>query len=349
LALLLSFARGAEWADRVGKEPPGGDTTWLRTVEGTSYEMLLGRVLVLVYWSPTRERVRDDLFLMAELHERIYRRGGRVLALTEAPAEAVKPLLAEEDVFFAVGAGTVHSGMAGSELPYAFIVGPESTVLWQGPLSAVPAKTLETALRRAKPFALPRLHDMHEKNAKLYGKGKLFEAACEARFMAEFAVGYFKGNQRRIDLITADAKYIVDRVEAYRAYWWRLVEEGLSRSDFDQALYALEEIRLHLAGEYFKAADYGIRAGDDKVASRRRDEIRKGPLVDRGLKASKSLAALIATQEAARLTEEAKAQLLARFAEFQREWDGTYAARRAARRAKWLAGQPTEPPRVAGG
>ncbi len=349
LTLLVSVAAASDWSECVGKEPPGGRTTWIRSCEGTNYEHLLGRVIVLTYWSPAREDAREDVFLMEDLHQRIYRRGGRVLALTEASADAARALLAEEDLFCAVGVETKIDGGGGSELPYAFLIDPKESVQWQGRLRDLPTKALEAALRQAKPFGLPRLHDMHENNVKLYGKGKLVEAACDAMFTAEFSKDYFRTNARRVKLIAEDADYIKRRAEAYRAYWWGLVEEGMSHADFDQVLYALEEIRLHLGGEHFRAANYGIRTGDDKLAAEQREGLRKNPLVDRSLKATKSYEALVGKQESTRLTAATKAQLLQRFAEFQREWDGTCAARRAARRAKWLEGQPLEVSKGAAG
>ncbi|MFI5403364.1 MAG: hypothetical protein ACHQ1G_10535 [Planctomycetota bacterium] len=349
LTLFLSVAAASDWMECVGGAAPGGTTTWIRSCEGTNYDHLLGRVIVVAYWGPSREGARDDVFLMQELHERIYRRGGRLLALTEASDDATRALLAEEDLFCAVGVETKIVGGSGSELPYAYVIDPKGTVLWQGQLRELPGKALDGALRQAKPFGLPRIHDMQEKSAKLYGKGKLVEAACDAMFMAEFSKDYFKGNARRIQLITEDANYIKARTEAYRAYWWGLVEEGMSRSDFDQVLYALEEIRLHLGEEPSRAADFGIRTGDDKRAVEQREGLRKNPLVDRSLKATKSYEALVGKQESARLTAATKAQLLQRFEEFQREWDGTCAARRAARRAKWVEGLPVEVPKGADG
>jgi hypothetical protein len=230
-------------------------------------------------------------------------------------------------------------------VPYAYLIGPEGTVRWQGALRDLPTKELEAALRQAKPFGLPRLHDVHEKTVKLYGKGKLFEAACDAMFTVEFSKDYFKGNERRIQLITEDAEYIKDRAEGYRAYWWQLVEEGRARGDPEQVLYALEQIRLCFGGEHFRAKEYGIRAGDDKRAAEERDEAKKDPLVDRSVRATRSYDALVGKQETTRLTADAKAQFARRFEDFQREWGGTYAAKRAARRAKWLAAQPEEAPK----
>ncbi|MFI5402516.1 MAG: hypothetical protein ACHQ1G_06230 [Planctomycetota bacterium] len=340
---LLGIAAGAsDWLECVGRKPPRGATTWIRSCEATTYEGLLGRVIVLVYWSPAAERARDDVFLMQEMHERICRRGGRVLALTEAAADPVKALLADESLFCAVGADSKIDSGSGSEVPYAFLIDPLGMVRWQGPLRQLPAKELEAALRQCKPFALPELHDMHEKTAKVYGKGKLVEAACEAMFTAEFSKDYFRGDDRRIQLITEDAKYIKGCVEAYRTYWWGLVEEGKSRGDFDQVLYALEEIRLHLGGDPYNAADYGIRIGDDKRAVKERDDLKKNPLADRSVRATKAYDALVGKLESARLTPEAKAQMLKRFEDFQREWEGTWAARRAVRRAKWLEAQPVD-------
>jgi hypothetical protein len=345
LGFLVLAAGASDWLECVGRKPPKGATTWIRTCDATTYEDLVGRVIVLVYWSPAGEGARDDVFLIEEMHERISRRGGRLLALTEAAADPAKALLAEENLFCAVGADTKIDSGSGSELPYAYLIDPLGMVRWQGPLRQLPVKELEAALRQAKPFALPQLHDMHEKAVKIYGKGKLVEAACDAMFTAEFSKDYFRGDDRRIQLITEDAKYIKERVEAYRTYWWGLVEEGKARGDFDQVLYALEEIRLHLGGDPYNAADYGVRLGDDKRAVEERNELKKNPLADRSVRATKAYDALVGKAESTRLTPEAKTQMLKRFEDFQREWEGTWAARRAARRAKWLEAQPVDPPK----
>lgn len=342
--LLLAGAASADWAKLQGKEAPDLEATWLRACDGTSFDVLQGRAVVVVFWSASEKSAADDLFLINELHERIYRQGGRALAVTADSAETTRPVWEGEDVLCPVAADARHPLYGSGKLPYAYVVGPDRRVAWQGPLSTLYPSTLDPVVKRSKPFVLLPLSKENKECEAAFRKGQLVDAtvwALEKAARAEKEAKRLPEMRPFADLFTKEAKYVQSLTELYRAYWWNMAEEGAKRGDYERALYALDLIQRHLGGYPYRAEEYGVRVGDDARAT---DEARKldTPEVKRSLEASKALAVLNAQPVPASLTEAAKTARLQALDEFQKKWEGTSAARRAARRAKWLSGLPTK-------
>jgi AhpC/TSA family len=342
--LLLQGTAFADWEKLLGKEAPDVGTTWLRPCDGTTFDVLLGKAVVVVFWAAEGTAAGDDLFLISELHERIYQRGGRVLALTAAPADTTKAVLEAEGVLCPVGADTRHPQYGSGKLPYAYLVAPDRRVAWQGPFSSLHPSTLDPVVKRSKPFLLIPLSEENKGSADAFRKGMLVEAsvwALEKAAREKKQAARLPALKPFAELYEKEAHYIRDMTELYRAYWWSLHAEGIERGDYDRASYGLDHIQRHLDGSPYRAEEVGVRTGDGRRAA---DEARKldTPEVKRSLEASKALAAVVAQAMPATLTEKAKATRLLALDEFQKKWEGTYAARRAARRAKWVSGLPTK-------
>jgi hypothetical protein len=342
---LLAGTASADWEKLVGKDAPDFTATWLRSVDGTSLDVLFGKAVVLAFWSPEAEGAADQLFLLNELHDRIYRRGGRVLVLTTATSEATKPPCDAEEVFCAVGVQAEHAAYGSGKLPYVYLVAPDRRVAWQGMFSALQPSTLDPVVKRSKPFVLAlELCKENKDVADAFKKGRLVEAsgwALEKAARSRKEAERLRDLRPFAELDEKEAAYIHSLVELNRVYWWSLVAEGRERQDYDRMLYGLDLIQRHLGGFANNAEKLGVRLGDDGRAA---DEARKldTPEVNRSLEASKALVTLIAQPVPSSLTEAAKANRLVELEEFQKKWDGTCAARRAARRARWISGLATK-------
>ncbi|HEX5136929.1 MAG TPA: hypothetical protein VFY93_08160 [Planctomycetota bacterium] len=343
LLLLHGLAFG-DWKRLLGKDAPVFATTWLRMCDGGSFDVLRGRAVVMVFWSAAGEAAGDDLFLIGELHERIYQKGGRAFALTDSAVERTREVYEAEGVLCSVGADTHHPEYGAGKLPYAYLVAPDGRVAWQGPLASLQPSTLDPVVRRSKPFVLPEMSKENKESANAFKKGNLIEATFWA---VDQAARWKKDAKRLPDLLPyaqlyeAEANCFVSLTELCRVYWWGLFQDGIDRGDYDRALYGLDLIQRHLDAAPFGAKELGVKVGDGRRAAAEAKKL-DTPEVKRSLEASKALAALVAAPIPSTLTEKAKSNRLAELEEFQKEWEGTYAAKRAARRARWISGLPTK-------
>lgn len=342
--LVLRDTASADWRKLLGKDAPVFETTWLRLCDGGSFEVLKGRAVVVVFWSAEGEAAGDELFLIGELHERIYQKGGRVLALTDSSVETAKAVYEAEGALCPVGADTRYPEYGLGKLPYAYLVAPDGRVAWQGPFASLHPSTLDPVVKRSKPFVLPEMSKDNKESADAFRKGNLLDATVWA---VDMAVRTRKEAQRLpamtayADLFEAEANCIKGLTELYRAYWWSLFQDGIDRGDYDRALYGLGLIQRHLGATPYRAKELGVDVGDGLRAA---NEARKldTPEVKHSLEASRALASIVAAPVPSTFSEKAKTNLLTALEEFQKKWEGTCAAKRAARRARWISGLPTK-------
>jgi len=297
LVVAASSAR-AEWAALVGKEPPPVSVdAWIHAPEGETLADLRGRVVLLQFWSPEDAAPSERL---NELAASYTSRGLRILALTEADALAG---LEAGGLLFHVGrSGTAAAAFGGGKLPYAYLVAPDGTVAWQGLAAALKRDAIETLLRKVKPFPVRAVVEAVKPAAQAYAKGRLAEAESLAREVPE----------------SDDARYILARVEAHRAYWARQVESGVRTGAYHLAVDALRRTKKHFKGT--AAAD---------AAAAREKKLMADPAVKAALRAATQLERLWAERRRAGNRPKALRALAKKVGRFRKKYDGTPAAARA--------------------
>jgi cyclophilin family peptidyl-prolyl cis-trans isomerase len=297
LVVAASSAR-AEWAALVGKEPPPVSVdAWINAPEGETLEDLRGRVVLVRFWSPKDAAPSEHLNELAASYSI---RGLRILALTDADALAG---LEAGGLLFHVGrSGTAAAAFGGGKLPYAYLVAPDGTVAWQGQATALKRGAIEKLLRKVKPFPVRGVAEAVKPAAQAYARGRLAEAESLARQAPE----------------SDDAKYILARVEAHRAYWARQVEVGVRVGAYDLAVDALKRTKKHFKGT--PAAD---------AAAAREKKLMANPAVKNALRAATQLERLWAERLRAGDRPKALRALAKKVERFRKKFDGTPAAARA--------------------
>lgn len=136
----------------------------------------------------------------------------------------------------------------GNGLPYAFVVGPDAKVVWQG-RSGYEA-VIEEQLKRIKYPGLGKLDVAKEleKSAVLFGTGEFAKAAEEAA----------KAKEKKADdeKVVADADYIIARVDAKAAALRAKIDAAKTARRYHEAVKSLEI----LAGKGFKGMEVGTAA-----------------------------------------------------------------------------------------
>lgn len=167
----------------------------------------------------------------------------------------------------------------GSGLPYAFVIGPDNKVVWQG-RSGYEA-VIETQLKRIKYPGLGKLDVAKEleKSATLFGTGEFAKAAEEAAKVKEK-----KGDDAAV---VADADYIIARVEARATALRGKIDAAKGARRYHEAVKGLET----LSGKGFK----GMEAATAAEAELK--ELKADKTIKEELKAWDALAKVVEANE----------------------------------------------------
>ncbi|MHC4222935.1 MAG: peptidylprolyl isomerase [Planctomycetota bacterium] len=212
--VLLALAAHAEWTYLAGKPAPALEPTqWLDAPDGASVEALRGRVVLVLICSTASDRSAGVIPYLNDLHALYSAKGLRVVAVSKEGADKLEPFLSKNGVAFHAAVGEAK-GYGSGEMPYAFLVGADGAVAWQGTPTSLPPDRLEALLKKVKLFWVPKPTGA----AGLFAKGKLAEAE-EAGFPAE-------------------------RIEAHRGYWKRQSKSAIATL----AVAALRRTQKHFKG-----------------------------------------------------------------------------------------------------
>lgn len=136
----------------------------------------------------------------------------------------------------------------GNGLPYAFVVGPDNKVVWQGRNGY--EAVIEEQLKRIKYPGLGKLDVVKEleKSATLFGTGEFAKAAEEAG----------KAKEKKADdaAVVADADYIIARVDAKVAALRGKIDAAKTARRYHEAVKGLEV----LSGKGFKGTEAATAA-----------------------------------------------------------------------------------------
>lgn len=208
------------------------------------------------------------------------------------------------------GGGSDFSNFPGGNgLPYAFLIGVDGKVIWQGRHGYEQVIHEEIQKVQYPGLGKAEVADGLTKAAKYFGAGKLASAIREAEKSLETAE------------LAEEAQYIIDRANRTGERMRQSVDAAKEDREFVRALEGLNKI-----SKAFK----GLPVGD--AAAEELSTLKKEPEVKKELKAEKAYAAIMVQVQKAP-TKEKQAALLKMFAE---KFDGTKAGERAARKAESL-------------
>jgi len=167
----------------------------------------------------------------------------------------------------------------GNGLPYAFVVGPDGKVVWQGRSGY--AAVIEEQLKRIKYPGLGKLDVVKdlEKSAVMFGAGDFAKAAEEAAKVKEK-----KGDDAAV---VSDADYIIARVNSKAASLRAKIDAEKASKRYHDALKDLET----LSGKGFK----GMEVADAAAAELK--ELKADKAVKEEVKAWDALAKVVEANE----------------------------------------------------
>lgn len=152
----------------------------------------------------------------------------------------------------------------GNGLPYAFVVGPDGKVVWQG-RSGYEA-ICEQQLERIKYPGLGKLEVDPEcvKAAEKFGKGEFADAREEAVKVKE--------SEADNEAAVADAEYIINRVDGKIATLRAKIDEAKAKRRYHDAVRYLDE----LSGKGFKGMEVADKAKDEakELKKEQKDELK---------------------------------------------------------------------------
>jgi hypothetical protein len=205
----------------------------------------------------------------------------------------------------------------GNGLPYAFVVGPDGKVAWQGRkgYAAVIAEQLE----RIKYPGLGKfeVNEECDKAATLFSEKEYGKAREEAMDVKE--------DEADNPEAVADAEFIIKRVDEKVASLNAAVDDAISKKRYLDAVRLLEE----LEGKAFKGMDEVQEA-----AEKRREELEDDDEIKDEIKAWEKLEKTLESNEKARSDEQRRSNLI----KFWEKYEGTAAAEEARRLADALEG-----------
>jgi hypothetical protein len=142
-------------------------------------------------------------------------------------------------------------------LPYAYVIGVDGTVVWEGRNGY--AAVIQTELAKIKYPGLGKLDVARglERAASAFSEGQLGRAKDEAQKAKE-------RNEDNEELV-ADAEFIINRVDARVAQMRASIEEAKQARRYHEAIVTLEEIQTA-----FRGSDLAKEAADE-VRDMRRD------------------------------------------------------------------------------
>lgn len=201
----------------------------------------------------------------------------------------------------------------GNGLPYAFVVGPDGKVVWQGRKGY--EAVIEKQLERIKYPGLGKL-DVNEKCVKAatkFGEGKYADAREEAVKVKEKEAD----NEHAV----ADADYIINRVDTKVDTLRAKIDAAKEKRRYHDAMRYLEE----LGGKGFKGMEVADKAKDEakELKKEQKDE----------LKAWEQLEKTVEANEKVKSDGDKKKNLI----KFYEKYEGTAAAEEAKAMADGLS------------
>lgn len=202
----------------------------------------------------------------------------------------------------------------GSGLPYAFVVGPDGKVVWQG--SKGYESVIVEQLARIKYPGLGKLEVNEEcvKAAEKFGSGDYAGAREEAQKVKE--------KNADNEAAVADADYIINRVDGKVDGLRKKIDEAKEKRRFHDAVRYLEE----LGGKSFKGLEASELAKDElkDLKKDQKDELKAWDQLEKTLEAN----------EKAKSDSDKKKNLI----KFYEKYEGTAAADEAKALADAIAG-----------
>ena len=223
LLVLLATATAPAAEQLVAKPAPDIDVeTWLAQPEGPSLVDLHGRVVVLLSAGALDLADADAVLRWNDLRAAYLEKGLRVVAVLSKQPDPLP-----DAVTFSVGVGLADAYGSAT----ATLIGADGTVAWTGAPGDLPEDRLAKLLKKAKPFALPKLDAAVKPVVDAFRKGKLAEARTVAETVAH-----------------ADKAQVTERIEALVGYWQRQVTRATEAGDRAEAALYLGWLAKHLAG-----------------------------------------------------------------------------------------------------
>lgn len=195
----------------------------------------------------------------------------------------------------------------GNGLPYAFVVGPDGKVAWQGRSGY--AAVIEKELERIKYPGLGKLEVAPAlvKAATQFGTGNYAAARDEAMKVRE--------KEAADEAVVADADFIIKRVEARVAGLRARIDAAKEKRRYHEAIAMLDE----LSGKAYKGMEESDKAAEEAK------ELKKDKDVKAELKAWADLAKVLDANEKAKSDADKKKNLI----KFVEKNEGTAAAEEA--------------------
>ena len=216
-----------------------------------------------------------------------------------------------------IGSGANFSNYPGGNgLPYAFVIGPDGKVAWQGREGYAAAAVKE--LERIKYPGLGKLEVAPElvKSATSFGTGSYGAAHEEALKVKE--------KQADNEAAVADADYIIQRVEERVTALRAKIDEAKGTKRYHEALAMLDV----LASKAYKGLP------ESEPAAGEAKELRKDKAVKEELKAWDALTKTLEANEKAKSDVDKKKNLI----KFYEKYEGMAAAEEAKTLAEALSG-----------
>jgi hypothetical protein len=179
--------------------------------------------------------------------------------------ESLEPWLQQKGITapVVVGRGGFGNYQGGGGLPYAFVIGPDGKVAFQG--SSGYLGEVNKQLERIKYPGLGKLEVVSEctKAAEAFAKGD-FAGAREQAVKAKEKAG------DKEDVI-ADADHIINRVDARAASLRKAIDDAKAKRRYHEAFAKLEE----LSGKAYKGMDASTAAADELKELKRDKDVSK--------------------------------------------------------------------------
>lgn len=232
-----------------------------------------------------------------------------------ASKEQLEEWLAKRNVTFpnTLGRGPFDGYQGEQGLPYAFVVGVEGDVIWQGRRGYKQVIHDEMKKVRYPGLGKAKVAKKLQEAAGLFAQGKFAKAAEKA----ESVMGKSEDDAE----IATDGKHIVSKVAAMKAKLHAKVERYKKEREFAKALASLQKIS---AG--FKGTPEGAAA---KTSLK---ELRKDKTVRNELKAFATLESI--QKKFGTMSDANKKRAM--LEGFMKQYEGTKAAEHAKRQLSWL-------------
>ena len=140
-------------APAVGATPPElGAADWMNIDVAPTLQSLRGSVVLVDFWSSSCGSCIEAIAGLNRLHDQYAQKGLQVLGLTPQSRRGIEWVTSKTPIHYAIGAGSAARPAWGvSSVPYAFLIGRDSRVLWHGRPSAGLERRIVAALEAPSP------------------------------------------------------------------------------------------------------------------------------------------------------------------------------------------------------